>query len=113
MAPDQPLPDTPLPLKPVVTSFTIDVQNVTPTVAREMIKGQFFPISDKNAPPHCKKIYGDLRLLLERITGELPPQGKLISFYGGGTLDSAGNLYGNLSWSTTEVPANQYSLYSW
>lgn len=78
-----------------------------------MINSEFFPVADKPAPVYAKKEYLRLRTAMLAVVDALPKQGLLVSFHGGGQIQEDGTNSGQLSWSTTVVTKNLYSMYSW
>lgn len=94
-------------------SWRIDIQNATPASAREFINNPTFGVSDKLAADFAKKEFARIRTSMLAVVDALPKQGLLVSFYGGGEFKEDGVNNGNLAWSTTVVPKNQYSMYAW
>lgn len=93
--------------------YRLDIQSATPASARDMINAEVFPLSDKNAPVLAKKEFARLRSTMLAVVDALPKQGLLISFFGGGFIGEDASTAGNLSWSTTSVAKNLFSMYSW
>ena len=93
--------------------WRINIQNAKPSSAREFINGDALEVSDNNAQPQAKKEFSRIRSAMQSVVDALPKEGVLVSFHGGGNIEEDGMYNGTLSWSTTVVPKNLYSMYTW
>lgn len=94
-------------------NWSINLQNATPASAREMVNSDVFPVAEKTAPTYAKKECLRLRTTMLAVVDALPKQGLLVSFHGGAEIHEDGRNNGQLGWSTTVVPKNLYSMYTW